>query len=206
MCKVCAPTTPEANAENDNYLEDLRTLRKKNRDNIIAAHLNINSMKSKIIMVTEMLYEKLVDILQIGESKLDESYSDAILHVDGYRLLEDRTSRGGGVMAYVHSDIQSRRRKDSEPELYEAISMELQLGDAKWLMIATNHPPSHHSPSQVRPQKFSMQPIQNDNMMVIGDLNFDALRSEKCIPLNELCDIFDIAKYSERAYMLHKEQ
>ena len=54
---ICAPTTPEANADNDgNHIVELGTLRRKNRDNIIAAHLSINGMKSKFVMVIEILY------------------------------------------------------------------------------------------------------------------------------------------------------
>ena len=39
-------------------------------------------------------------------------------------------------MAFVRSDVPSRRRKDLEPGKVEGIGIELQLGDRKWLLIA----------------------------------------------------------------------
>ena len=69
-----------------------------------------------------MLYERLVDVLVIGETKLDDSFLDAQFKVDGYQLFRnDRNGDGGGVMAYVRSDIPCRRRKETEPEQVEAV-------------------------------------------------------------------------------------
>ena len=69
-----------------NYLDELVQLRRNYPKNNIIAHLNINSMKTKYIIATEMLHQKLLDSLIIGESKIDDTYSDAIFDVNGYRL------------------------------------------------------------------------------------------------------------------------
>ncbi|XP_014680333.1 PREDICTED: uncharacterized protein LOC106820323 [Priapulus caudatus] len=146
VCPVCAPPGQNEEPEDTaNYLDELVQLRKKFPKNIIVAHLNINSMKTKYVMATDILYQKLVDIFIIGESKLDDSFSDATLNVDGYRLFRnDRNSRGGGIMAYVSCDIPSRRLKESEPDGIEAINVELQIGETKWLLMANYRPPSEH--------------------------------------------------------------
>ena len=80
---------------------------------------------------------KLVDVMIIGETKIDESYTDAVFNVEDYRLyINDQNAAGGGVMVYVRSDIPSRRLSQTEPENVQAIHIELQIGKCKWLMIA----------------------------------------------------------------------
>ena len=113
-----------------NYLDELIQLRRNYPKNIIIAHLNINSMKNKYIIATEMLHQKLLDILIIGESKIDDTYSDAIFDVNGYRLYRNyRTARGGGIMAYVSCEIPSRRLPRTEPNTIEAIHVEFLISE-----------------------------------------------------------------------------
>ena len=47
-----------------------------------------------------------LDIIAINETKLDQSISDAQLHIDDYTLLrKDRTRQGGGVAFYIRNTI-----------------------------------------------------------------------------------------------------
>ena len=160
-------------------------------------------MKTKHVMATDMLYQKLVDISVIGESKLDDSFSDAMFNVDGYRLFRnDRTNRGGGIMVYVNRNIPSRRLKESEPDGAEAINVELQIGEkTKWLLMANYRPPSEHPThfldNATKALDVAFRKFQN--VMLIGDLNFNMLSKDKSAPLTELCDIFDLRNLIKKA-------
>ncbi|XP_014673473.1 PREDICTED: uncharacterized protein LOC106813766 [Priapulus caudatus] len=147
-------------------------------------------------MVTDVLYQKLVDVLAIGESKIDASFPDAQFCVEGYRLYRrDRTTTGGGVMVYVRADIPSRRIKRGEPKTVEALNIELVINNKKWLMMAAYKTPTManrtFSEDIITSLDTSMQ--HHENLLLIGDLNFDMLRPEKSQTLKDICDVFDLA-------------
>ena len=49
-----------------------------------------------------MLTDQSVDIMAIGESKLDGSFLDAQFRISNYRLYhQDRDERGGDIMIYI---------------------------------------------------------------------------------------------------------
>ena len=91
----------EANYE-DNVLNNLRL---QNSDTILIGHININSLKNKFELLTEMVWDKLF-FLMISETKLDSSFPDAQFYMKScsnpYRL--DRNSKGGGKIVYVRED------------------------------------------------------------------------------------------------------
>ena len=49
--------------------EELKNLRLKNSDNVIATHLNVNSLRYKFMELGEILYDKLSDICFFSETK-----------------------------------------------------------------------------------------------------------------------------------------
>jgi len=146
-------------------------------------------------MVADILYQKLVDVLAIGESKIDSSFPDAQFLVDGYRLYRrDRTTNGGGVLVYVRADIPSRRIKRDEPKIVEALNIELVINSKKWLMLAAYKTPTMTNKAFSEDITLSLDnSIQHhENLLLIGDLNFDMLCQEKSKTLKDICDIFDL--------------
>ena len=87
----------------------LNNIRLKWAKNVIIGHLNINSLANKFDALKCIIKDKL-DILIIGETKLDHTYPERQFHIDGYnkpyRL--DRNCNGGGVMIYARKDIPSK--------------------------------------------------------------------------------------------------
>jgi len=73
---------------NTDIFTELREMRGKHRKNILLAHLNINSYRYKHIALEELLYDKVVDILIIGETKLDDSFPDRQFHVTDYKNVQ----------------------------------------------------------------------------------------------------------------------
>ena len=92
-------------------------------------------------------------------------------------------------MVYVSCEIPSTRLPRTEPNTIEAIHVELLISEHKLLLMANYRPPSQSPKS---PTKALDSAFNNfDNVILLGDLNFNMLIKEKSAPLTELCDIFD---------------
>ena len=72
-------TSNEANNENN----VLKNLRLKNLNKVIICHININSLRNKFELLTEMVRDK-VDLLMISETKLDSSFPNAQFYMKSY--------------------------------------------------------------------------------------------------------------------------
>ena len=102
---------PSLNAENseanstvengaNEFIEYLQNLRTETSGNLLIGHLNRNSIRNKVDMLSYMIGNK-IDILMISESKLDDTFPTSQFVIDSFtepfRL--DRT-RNGGVVYY----------------------------------------------------------------------------------------------------------
>ncbi|XP_056004379.1 uncharacterized protein LOC125659658 isoform X2 [Ostrea edulis] len=107
----------QENEEDDIFVE-LFSARKANPKKFIVAYLNINSLRSKIEHIHELLTRNIVDILFLSETKLDETFVDAQFQVDNYILWRrDRNAHGRGIVAYLRSDLPELGMDVSPPYL-----------------------------------------------------------------------------------------
>ena len=107
----------------------LQQLRISNSSRIILGHININSFRNKLEMLSFIVSGKM-DILIISESKLDDSFPSAQLHINGFSppYIYDRNRFGGGVLTYIWEDITSKELKGSYSSgNIESISVEINL-------------------------------------------------------------------------------
>ena len=97
-------------------------------------------------------------------------------------------------MVYVSCDIPSRRLPRTEPDRIEAIHVELLISQQKWLLMANYRPPcqSHISYTENAVKAIDSAFRNFNNVILLGDLNFNMLVQEKSAPLTELCDIFNL--------------
>ena len=72
-------------------------------------NLNINSLPKKFDNLKEH-ETRMLDILIITETKLDNTFLVSQFHIDGYskRYRLDRNRNGGGIIIYVRKDISNR--------------------------------------------------------------------------------------------------
>ena len=119
--------------------DQLRTFRKKFPSRSLCVYLNINSLR----YIKDLLIQNTVDLLFIAETKLDESFVNAQLMVDNYHLWRaDHNQKGGGVAAFLRSDIiAGDRRSDLEFKQTAGINVECKLNGCKWLFIGAYKPP-----------------------------------------------------------------
>ena len=102
---------PDINVENsystvengvNGFIEYLQNLRIETSGNLLIGHLNINSIRNKVNMLSYMIGNK-IDILMISESKLDDTFPTSQFVIDSFtepfRL--DRTRNGGMVYYFM---------------------------------------------------------------------------------------------------------
>ena len=110
--------------------------------NLILAHININSLRNKFDDISVLLCDNVVDILAINETKLDNSFPNVQFIIQGYTLFRrDRNANGGGVILYIRSDLPCRRLTNMESSHIEAIVAEIHIKKQKWVVIAAYNPP-----------------------------------------------------------------
>ena len=92
----------------------------------------------------ELLYDKLSDICFFAETKLDDTFNQRSFNVADYKAFRnDRNGSGGGLMAYVRSNLPTRRRSDLELQRpIESIVLDVIINDRKWAVVGAYRPPS----------------------------------------------------------------
>ena len=93
----------------ENEINILKEIRVKNVNRIIIGALNINSLSGKIEQL-KVIIGNYLDVLIIGETKLDPSFPTDQFLIPGYckpyRL--DRNRNGGGLVIYIREDIPAK--------------------------------------------------------------------------------------------------
>ena len=90
--------------ECSNAFHSVKVHKLKNSKNIVG-HLNVNSLRNKIIAVEELMRDK-VDICLFPETKLDETFPNQEFKTHGYKMYRrNRNKHGGGVICYVNESI-----------------------------------------------------------------------------------------------------
>ena len=195
--KSNAPTVTSGVNINKHTFKDLRDVRISYPKKIMAAHLNINSLRYKFDEIKEVLTDNIVDLLIISETKLDESFNDNLFSVDGYKVQRrDRNQYGGGLLTFIRSDFPSSRKQSLESETIETLCYEVYISDRKWLIAWAYKPPSMSNNEFTEHfSRFADRSlIHYEHMLLFGDLNFDMLNSDKSATLNDFCDIFNLSQ------------
>ena len=88
-----------------------------------------------------MIIANYLNILVIGETKLDPSFPDEQLFIDGYRNYRiDRNRNAGGVIIYVREGIPSKSlTKHNFRENIEGLFIEINLRKTKLFLFGTYH-------------------------------------------------------------------
>ena len=105
-----------------------------------------------------------------------------------------RYINGGGLAAFIKSDIPAHRRKDMESKSLENITNEVILNKSIWSIMCVYRPPI------MQDSEFSQEFTNNlekcialfEQYMVIGDQNYDLLNETKGKPLVIIMELFDI--------------
>ena len=113
-----------------NVYAALSNLRINNINNIIVAHLNINSFRNKFEMLSDFMSGK-INILLISETKLDDAFPSLNFKIAGYsspfRL--DSSRYGGGLILFIREDIPSKHLNSiNSLNICECFFVQINLG------------------------------------------------------------------------------
>ncbi|CAC5388052.1 unnamed protein product [Mytilus coruscus] len=120
----------------EDVFEELKKVRSSNTSNLMCGYLNINSLRYKFEPIKDLLHRNLVDILFLSETKIDESFPNAQFCVDNFTIWRaDRNQHGGGLIAYVRSDLAADRKIQLEFSGVESIGIEVAIGNKKMVLL-----------------------------------------------------------------------
>ena len=102
---------------------ELNTTDIKNKNCLVIASLDINSIKNKNEPL-KIMVSKYVDILTIAETKIDETFTTSQFMIEsfGEPFRKDRNKSGGGLLIYGREGIQVKELKDYNFPNYIEIS------------------------------------------------------------------------------------
>lgn len=163
-----------------NLFGNVHSLRKNYLNNIIIGHLNINSLSTKICEIKELQSVCKFDVLVLSETKLDGSFKQEPLNIEGYSCVrQDKRSNSGGLLVYISRDIPYSVGSVSicNNEI-ECISVELHISDDKILLLAMYKNPRTDPVVFKRFFQETCEFISDsfENIVIIGDLNFNMLQ------------------------------
>ena len=162
----------------------------KNQKGIKIAHLNICSLYPKLDQLKIILHDKVLDILFISETWLNDTFSDMELHIPGYNFMrEDRSSRrGGGLCAYVSDkyivdkiSLLPENTPDTEPHDsgLETLWLKLKLTNTKPIYLCGLYrPPDTSQNDCLRDLESQLDgfPLGSE-IIILGDFNINYLVS-----------------------------
>ena len=177
--------------DSDSYFGgQLNSLRKKNLNRLILAHLNINSIRNKFNQLVNGIKGN-IDVLMVSETKLYDSFPSMQFLIEGYgppyRL--DRNSHGGGILVYVREDIPCKLIPMKNCTI-EGFFLELNLGSKKWHISCSYNPHrtfiSHHL-NRFGNNLLDLLSGNYENIFLIVDFNADM----ENINLKNFCDLYN---------------
>ena len=104
------------------------------------AHLNINSKRSKLDSLADVIKDN-IDILMISKTKSEDSFPDGQFFLDGFRtpFHLDRNRNGEGIMHFIRNGI-SAKAVSTHDRPIESFYAELNCRKKKWLFNCSYNP------------------------------------------------------------------
>ena len=156
-------------------MNGLHLLRKQYTRNIIISFWNVNSIRNKLNDLKVLITDS-VDILCIGESKLDESFLNSEIVLDGfkkpYRL--DVSASSGGLLIYVKTNLPSKMINlyDFNKDI-QCIAMELNVSNKRYIILSIYRPPKQKIDYFLDSlsEGLDFYSKNYENICIIGDFN-----------------------------------
>ena len=110
-------------------------------------YLNINHFENKVTNIREICHQAPIDIICVNGIKLDSSYPDSPLHIDGYQSPPFRRYRNKyeGKIFYVREGFIAKRLVNLEGNTSEIICIEVKISKKKWCIIFVYRPSKKYS-------------------------------------------------------------
>ena len=157
--------------------ENINDIRKQYANHVIVSHLNVNSVGPKITEIRELQKRCQLDILVLSESKLDESYKQDVIDIEGYNCVrQDKRGNSGGILTYISKDIPfSLGNIQLCNDEIECLSIELNIKEEKIMLLCMYKNPRTDPVTFKKFFEETCESVSNlyENIIIIGDLNFN---------------------------------
>ena len=185
--------TPERNlCRKNNFTspkEELNNLRLKNPNNLICDHLNVNSVRNKLELLSDIIKNN-IDILMISETKLDQSFPNGQFQIHGYSepYRFDRNGNGGGILVFICEDIPAKLI-DSQMKI-KGFFIELNIRTNKWLLSCSYNPKYSQISHQSKEIGKDLDVLKSkyDNIILMGDFNAEPADTV----VSDFCEIYNL--------------
>ena len=171
--------------------DTLLKIKYDNPNKIIIGHLNINSIRSKIEFLKEIIGNN-IDILLISETNLNGSFPICQFLIDGYQvpIRVDRNDHGGGLLLYFQDHIPCKKVTINFDPAIEAIAIEINLKKRKWILIGSYNPHKEMIKNHLKNMGSLLDDLclKYENVIIIGDLNSEMHED----PMNIFCTTYNL--------------
>ena len=169
--------------------KNLAPFRKFNQNKLVIAHININSLRNKFELLTEKTKGN-VDILVISETKINESFPDSQLKIDGcsspHRI--DCNEKGGRIMLLFREDLPVKVLAVDKGN--ESCFVEVILKKTKWLINYSYNSTKNNISSHLESLSRNLHSCTSkfENILMIGDLNISMQDNN----IKHLCESYNL--------------
>ena len=186
-----------SNSPFSDSLDGLKSLRNRNPRNAFLGCLNIDHLRNKIVELRCILREIGVEYNSISETKLDTSFANAQLKIDGYhsppppppppssKKIETVMERVFifiyfilYIMVFVKNDMIVSRLIEYEPQEIECICTKSTITKKHWLVFSVYRPPKAGNLDNflfALHQTINKAMSKLKNIVIMGDMNIDTL-------------------------------
>ena len=160
-----------SNVSHSDVQQVLKDIRKSNVNKLIFGQLNINSLRNKFDMVSELI-KGFVDVFMISETKLDDSFPEGQFFIEGYHTPFRYDRNGGGILLYVREDIPAKAIHCEFPT-FESFFVEINLHKKKWLINCSYNPHKNNIGSHLNVITKTLDKYYGkyENVVFLGDFN-----------------------------------
>lgn len=164
-------------------------------------NLNIRHVVSKLDELRVIMANKTCpDVLGICESFLETKISNNLVTIDGFEFLrKDRADTvnkfGGGLLLYFRNTIKYKRRPEFETSNIETLWAEIELPNAKPVLVCTVYRPPNVSHEWIDLFEVELSIAQTSGLefIIMGDFNIDLKACSNNKWLN-LINLFDLSQ------------
>ena len=161
---------------------------------MVLGSLNINSLMLHVDEIHAALKERGIHFLALNETKLDDTCSDALLNIEGYKFGRlDRNRNEGGAAFYCRDTFQCAVRDDSPRSTLELICVEITPPKARpFIIILWYRPPNNPIEDFNKlEQVLHFFESEGKEIILLGDTNCDLLHRDTAPNLDHVIPNLD---------------
>ena len=154
----------------------------RNLLNIVSFNVNSLTHGSRIEQLGSLCREVNADVICLQETKMDETVSPSVYHLEGYNAeVRNRTIHGGGVAVYIKEHLPYVRMSKLESKTIEHISIDLIVNHQKYSINNFYRPPhnlAHQRQEFLAEMDLTLLKLRSHRSalkLLLGDYNFGSV-------------------------------